>query len=41
MDAIAGLAFGIVVISVIRQMGVREDSTIAKEVLHPVCWLGF
>lgn len=34
MDAIAGLAFGIVVISVIRQMGVREDSTIAKEVLH-------
>ena len=32
MDAIAGLAFG--VISVIRQMGVREDSTIAKEVLH-------
>ena len=32
MDAIAGLAFGI--ISVIRQMGVREDSTIAKEVLH-------
>ena len=34
MDAIAGLAFGIVVISVIRRMGVREDSTIAKEVLH-------
>mgnify|MGYP005893598089 CR=1 FL=1 len=34
MDAIAGLAFGIVVISVIRQMGVREDSIIAKEVLH-------
>ena len=34
MDAIAGLAFGIVVISVIRQMGVQEDSTIAKEVLH-------
>lgn len=34
MDAIAGLAFGIVVVSVIRQMGVQEDSTIAKEVLH-------
>ena len=34
MDAIAGLAFGIVVISVIRQMGVQEDSAIAKEVLH-------
>ena len=34
MDAIAGLAFGIVVVSVIRQMGVQEDSAIAKEVLH-------
>ena len=34
MDAIAGLAFGIVVVSVIRQMGVQEDSAIAKDVLH-------
>ena len=37
MDAIAGLAFGIVVISVIRRMGVREDSTIAKRFCIPVC----
>ena len=34
MDAIAGLAFGIVVINVIRQMGVKKDEIIAKEVLH-------
>ena len=34
MDAIAGLAFGIVVVGVIRQMGVTEDSAVAKEVLH-------
>lgn len=34
MDAIAGLAFGIVVIDVIRQMGVTEDSAIAGDVLR-------
>ncbi|MGN0404124.1 MAG: branched-chain amino acid transport system II carrier protein [Bariatricus sp.] len=34
MDAIAGLAFGIVVIDVIRQMGIKSDARIAKEVLH-------
>ncbi|MBQ3191950.1 MAG: branched-chain amino acid transport system II carrier protein [Oscillospiraceae bacterium] len=33
MDAIAGLAFGIVVIDIIRGMGVTEDSAIAKDVL--------
>lgn len=34
MDAIAGLAFGIVVVNVIRQMGVEDDTDVAKEVLH-------
>lgn len=33
MDAIAGLAFGIVVIDIIRGMGVNDDSAIAKDVL--------
>ena len=33
MDAIAGLAFGIVVIDIIRSMGVTEDSAIARDVL--------
>ncbi len=33
MDAIAGLAFGIVVIDIIRSMGVTEDQAVAKEVL--------
>ena len=33
MDAIAGLAFGIVVIAVIRRMGVDNDDTIAEDVL--------
>lgn len=33
MDAIAGLAFGIVVIDIIRNMGVEDDSAIAKDVL--------
>ena len=33
MDAIAGLAFGIVVIDIIRGMGVSDDSAIAKDVL--------
>lgn len=34
MDAIAGLAFGIIVIDVIRQMGVSEDGAVAKEVMQ-------
>lgn len=34
MDAIAGLAFGIVVIDIIRGMGVRKDTSIARDVLH-------
>lgn len=33
MDAIAGLAFGIVVIDIIRSMGVTDDNDIAKDVL--------
>lgn len=33
MDAIAGLAFGIVVIDIIRSMGVTQDGEIAKDVL--------
>jgi LIVCS family branched-chain amino acid:cation transporter len=33
MDAIAGLAFGIVVIDIIRDMGLKDDGDIAKEVL--------
>lgn len=33
MDAIAGLAFGIVVIDIIRSMGVKDDSDVAKDVL--------
>ena len=33
MDAIAGLAFGIVVIDIIRSMGINDDELIAKEVL--------
>lgn len=33
MDAIAGLAFGIVVIDIIRSMGVTEDAAIARDVL--------
>lgn len=34
MDAIAGLAFGIVVIDIIRSMGVTDDSAVAIDVLH-------
>ena len=34
MDAIAGLAFGIVVIDIIRAMGVTGDSAVAKDVLQ-------
>ena len=33
MDAIAGLAFGIVVIDIIRSMGVKEDADVARDVL--------
>ena len=33
MDAIAGLAFGIVVIDIIRSMGVNDDAAVAKDVL--------
>ena len=33
MDAIAGLAFGIVVIDVIRRMGVTDDDAVARDVL--------
>lgn len=33
MDAIAGLAFGIVVIDIIRDMGLKDNGDIAKEVL--------
>ena len=33
MDAIAGLAFGIVVIDIIRSMGITDDSDVAKDVL--------
>ena len=34
MDAIAGLAFGIIVIDIIRSMGVQEDGVVAKDVLR-------
>ena len=34
MDAIAGLAFGIVVIDIIRGMGVTDDAAVARDVLH-------
>ncbi len=34
MDAIAGLAFGIVVIDIIRSMGVTNDAAVAKDVLR-------
>ena len=33
MDAIAGLAFGIVVINIIKQMGIKEDKDVASEVI--------
>ncbi len=33
MDAIAGLAFGIVVIDIIRAMGVQDDKDVARDVL--------
>ena len=34
MDAIAGLAFGIVVINIIRSMGIEDDSAVAGDVLR-------
>ncbi|MDO4477415.1 MAG: branched-chain amino acid transport system II carrier protein [Lachnospiraceae bacterium] len=34
MDAIAGLAFGIIVIDIIRGMGITDDNIIAKDVLR-------
>ncbi len=34
MDAIAGLAFGIIVVNAVRQMGVTDDTAVAGEVLH-------
>ncbi len=34
MDAIAGLAFGIVVVNIVRSFGVEQDHTIAKEILY-------
>lgn len=40
MDAIAGLAFGIVVIDIIRSMGVTEDGAIAKDVLSSGIFTG-
>ena len=33
MDAIAGLAFGIVVIDIVRSMGVEQDGAVARDVL--------
>ena len=40
MDAIAGLAFGIVVIDIIRSMGVSEDTAIARDVLSSGIFTG-
>ena len=40
MDAIAGLAFGIVVIDVIRRMGVNDDDAIARDVLSSGVFTG-
>ena len=41
MDAIAGLAFGIIVIDIIRQMGVTEDAAVARDVLGSGILTGF
>ena len=41
MDAIAGLAFGIVVIDIIRSMGIQDDSAVAKDVLYSGTIAGF
>lgn len=40
MDAIAGLAFGIVVVDIVRKMGVTEDSAVAGDVLRSGLWTG-
>ena len=40
MDAIAGLAFGIVVIDIIRSMGVTEDTAVARDVLSSGIFTG-
>ncbi|MDO4634015.1 MAG: branched-chain amino acid transport system II carrier protein [Eubacteriales bacterium] len=40
MDAIAGLAFGIVVVNIIRSMGVKNDEAIAHEILYAGIWTG-
>jgi len=40
MDAIAGLAFGIIVINIIRSMGVTDDTDVAKDVLRSGAWTG-
>ena len=40
MDAIAGLAFGIVVIDVIRRMDINDDDAIAKDVLSSGVFAG-
>ena len=40
MDAIAGLAFGIVVIDVIRRMDINDDDAIAKDVLSSGVFTG-
>ena len=40
MDAIAGLAFGIVVIDIVKAMGVKEDGQVAKEVLKSGVFAG-
>ncbi len=40
MDAIAGLAFGIVIINVVRSLGIEEDSDVAKETLKSGIFTG-
>ena len=40
MDAIAGLAFGIVVVNIIRSMGVEKDSAVARGVLKSGIYAG-
>ena len=40
MDAIAGLAFGIVIINVVRDLGVEKDGDVAKETLKSGVFTG-
>lgn len=40
MDAIAGLAFGIVIISVVRGLGLEEDNDVARETLKSGVFTG-